>query len=56
MYNFFALDAAVSPFDMVLVYLVYFWWIFALAGLLVISAIVGIVYFTKKKRSKKENK
>ena len=54
MYNFVALDAAVSPFDMVLVYLVYFWWIFALAGLLVISAIVGIIIYTKKKKGNKK--
>ena len=50
----FALDAAVSPFDMVLVYLVYFWWIFALAGLRVISAIVGIIIYTKKKKGNKK--
>ena len=56
MYNFFALDAAVSPIDMIFVFLVYGWWIIAIAAVLVISAIIGIVYFTKKKRSKKENK
>lgn len=50
----FALDAAVSPFDMVLVYLVYFWWIFALAGLLVISAIIGIIIYTKKNKGNKK--
>ncbi len=56
MYNFFALDAAVSPIDMIFVFLVYGWWIIAIAAVLVISAIIGIVYFTKKKKFKKENK
>lgn len=53
MHNLFLLDVAVSPFYMVLVYLVYFWWIFALAGLLVISAIIGIIIYTKKKKGNK---
>ncbi len=56
MYNYFVLDAAVSPIDMIFVTIVYGWWIIALAAVLAISAIIGIIVFTKKKKSKKENK
>ncbi len=56
MYNLFILDAAVSPFDMFMVYLVHLGWVIALAALLVISAIIGIVLFTKKKKNKEDPK
>ena len=52
----FTLDVAFSPFDIFLIALSNLWWIFAIAGLLVISAIVGIVIFTKKKKKKGEKK
>ena len=50
----FALDVAFSPFDIFLIALLNLWWIFAIAGLLVIAAIVGIVIFTKKKKGEKK--
>lgn len=53
MQNLFALDAAVSPIDMIFVFLVYGWWIIAIAAVLVISAIIGIVFFTKKRNRKR---
>lgn len=56
MYIFFVLDAAVSPFDIFMVYLVHLGWVIALAAFLVISAIIGIVFFTKKKKDKENSK
>ena len=56
MYNLFLLDVAFSPFDMFIIVLSELWWIIAIAAILVASAIVGIVYFTKKKNLKKGGK
>ncbi len=52
---FTALDAAISPFDIIIWAAVQYAWIFALAALLVAAAIVGIVIFTKKKNKKTDN-
>jgi hypothetical protein len=47
-------EVGFSPFDIFLIALSNLWWIFAIAGLLVIAAIVGIVIFTKKKKGEKK--
>lgn len=52
----FLLDAVAPPSYIIRTFLIQYWWIIAIAAGLVISAIIGIVYFTKKKRLKKENK
>lgn len=56
MYNLFVLDVAFSPFDIIFIALSNLWWLFAIAAVLGISAIIGIVLFAKKKESNKENK
>ena len=50
----FFLDVAFSPFDIFLIALSNLWWIFAVAALLVICAVIGIVIFTKKKKGDKK--
>lgn len=51
---FSALDVAFSPFDIFLIALSNLWWIFAVAVLLVICAVIGIVIFTKKEKGDKK--
>ncbi len=56
MYNLFTLDAVFSPFDIIFIALSNMWWIFAIVALLVISAVAGIIIFTKKKKDKENSK
>lgn len=50
----FALDVAFSPFDIIIIALSNLWWVFALAALLVIGAVVGILVLNKKKKGEKK--
>ncbi len=53
---FTALDAAISPFDIIIWAAVQYAWVLGLIALLVISAIIGIIIFTRKNKNKENKK